>query len=266
MVGDTHGLSPRATSNCIHTVAHAICDNMQNFIHWPDAQELRLSKLDFYQQEGWPSIIGLIDGTHVPLHTPFRPVDESVYVNRKGFHSFNVQIVCDRKLKIFNMDARFPGSCHDSYILRNSRVWDLFEDNNMPNSWILGDSGYPLKRWLLTPFLRPANAAQERFNRRHKQIRSAVERCNGVLKMRWRCLTKPLMYQPPRSSRIIAACAALHNFALAHGVELPVDMDNFEDENLIVNADFIVDGVLGGRDNEGIRVRQNVVDRLFTRH
>ena len=218
MVGDSHGVSPRATSNCINTVAKAICDNMHRFIRWPDEQESRLSKLDFYQNERWPSIVGLIDGTQIPLYTPSHPADEAVYVNRKGFHAINVQIVCDRNLKIFNLDAGFPGSCHDAYILRNSHVWERFESNNMPNSWLLGDSGYPLQSWLLTPFLNPTNQAQERYNTRHKQIRSAVERCNGVLKMRWRCLTKPMMFQPARCSRIIASCGALHNFALAHGM------------------------------------------------
>ena len=264
MVGDAHGLSPRATSNCIHTVANAICDNMQRFIHWPDEHEIRTCKVDFYQNETWPSIVGLIDGTHIPLYTPFRPADEAVYVNRKGFHSLNVQIVCDRNLKIFNLDARFPGSCHDAYILRNSHVWERFASNSMPNSWLLGDSGYPLKRWLLTPFLNPTNDGEERYNTRHKQIRSAVERCNGVLKMRWRCLTKPMMFQPPRSSRIVAACGALHNFALAHGITLP-DREDFVNEDAEVNADFTDNGAVGGRDNEGIHARQRLVNRLFIR-
>ena len=130
----------------------------------PDEQESRLCKLDFYQNERWPSIVGLIDGTQIPLYTPFHPADEAVYVNRKGFHAINVQIVCDRNLKIFNLDAGFPGSCHDAYILRNSHVWERFESNNMPNSWLLGDSGYPVKSWPLTPFLNPTNQAQERYN------------------------------------------------------------------------------------------------------
>ena len=264
MVGDAHGLSPRATSNCIHTVANAICDNMHRFIQWPDDEEMRRYKVDFYQNERWPSIVGLIDGTHVPLHTPFRPAHEAAFVNRKGFHSMNVQIVCNRKLKIMNLDARYPGSCHDSHILRNSHVWERFEENHVLNSWMLGDSGYPLKRWLLTPFLRPANQAQEQFNRRHKQIRSTVERCNGVLKMRWRCLTKPIMFQPPRASRVIAACGALHNFAVDHNVELPPNVDNFIDENMLVNANVIIEGN-GGRDHGGIQARQTVVERLFMR-
>ena len=107
----------------------------------PDEQESRLCKLDFYQNERWPSIVGLIDGTQIPLYTPFHPADEAVYVNRKGFHAINVQIVCDRNLKIFNLDAGFPGSCHDAYILRNSHVWERFESNKCQTVGYLGTLG-----------------------------------------------------------------------------------------------------------------------------
>ena len=82
--------------------------------------------------------------------------------------------------------------------------------------------------------------------------------------MRWRCLTKPMMFQPAHCSRIIASCGALHNFALAHGMEQP-DIDDFVNENPEVNANFIDDGAVGGQGNEGIRARQNLVDRLFIR-
>ena len=121
----------------------------------PDEQESRLCKLDFYQNERWPSIVGLIDGTQIPLYTPFHPADEAVYVNRKGFHAINVQIVCDRNLKIFNLDAGFPGSCHDAYILRNSHVWERFESNNMPNSQL---ATWGL--WVPSPKLAPYTVPQ----------------------------------------------------------------------------------------------------------
>lgn len=265
MIGDVHGVSDRAASSCIHTVAQSICDNMEQFLTWPDADEVRRAKFDFYTKENWPSIVGLVDGTHVPLHTPFPPAIEAAYVNRKGFHSMNCQIVCDSSLKIFNIDPRFPGANHDAFVLRHSHVWDRFERGDMPNTWLLGDSGYPLKRWLITPFVRPANAQQERFNRRHKQIRSAVERCNGVLKMRWRCLTKPIMFQPTKATKIIASCGALHNFCLQHRFAAPDGAEDFNDGNMLVN-DFIYDGPRGRAEQEGNLMRLNIVNRLFARN
>lgn len=52
----------------------------------------------FYQQSGVPGIVGVIDCTHVaikkpPLNDPIYP--ENIYVNRKSYHSINVQLVME---------------------------------------------------------------------------------------------------------------------------------------------------------------------------
>ncbi|XP_064643069.1 putative nuclease HARBI1 [Lineus longissimus] len=137
---------------------------MDRFITWPDMEEVNRVKLDFYNanHHRFPCITGLIDGTQVEVNTPHRPYNEAAYVNRKGYHAINAQVVCDRKMKIFNLDARWPGTTHDSFMLRNSHVWDRFEEGRMENSWLLGDAGYPLRKWLLNPFNNPNNEAQER--------------------------------------------------------------------------------------------------------
>ena len=52
--------------------------------------------------------------------------------------------------------------------------------------WLLGDSGYPLKEWLMTPYLSPCNQQQEKFNEAHGKTRISVERSVGVLQPRYR--------------------------------------------------------------------------------
>ncbi|XP_062595033.1 putative nuclease HARBI1 [Saccostrea cucullata] len=54
--------------------------------------------------------------------------------------------------------------------------------------WLIGDSGYPLKEWLLTPFLSPSNQQEEKYNDALTKTRIVVERAFGVLKSRFRCL------------------------------------------------------------------------------
>ncbi|XP_064620735.1 putative nuclease HARBI1 [Lineus longissimus] len=263
MVGDVHGIGPRVTSKCIHTVAQAICDRMDRFIRWPTVDEIGIAKRQFYERFQFPCIVGLIDGSQVPIQGPFPPANEAVYICRKGFHSINVQIVCDMNLNIIDLDARWPGSTHDSFILRNSHIWDMFEQGRViPNTWLLGDSGYPQKPWLMTPYQNPANDAQERYNTQHKHIRSIVERCNGVWKMRWRCLTKPNMFQPAKASKIIAACGALHNFAVAHGIPIgeEIDEDLINQQHDDPNHD--PEPNVG---NDGARAREDLVRRVFTR-
>lgn len=52
--------------------------------------------------------------------------------------------------------------------------------------WLLGDSGYPLRPWLMTPILTPLSKQEEMFNRSHVKTRNCVERAFGVLKSRFR--------------------------------------------------------------------------------
>ena len=48
-----------------------------------------------YQIAGFPCVIGCIDCTHICIQAPSQ--NEQNYVNRKGYHSVNVQVICDDK-------------------------------------------------------------------------------------------------------------------------------------------------------------------------
>ena len=80
--------------------------------------------------------------------------------------------------------------------------------------------------------------------------------------MRWRCLTKPVMFQPSRASRIIAACGALHNFAIKHGVDFDEELDTD-----ILDADEVrvVEGIME-RNPDGVVARNELVRQVFTRY
>jgi hypothetical protein len=74
------------------------------------------TKRKFYDRIGVPVVIGCVDGTHVKLLGPSQ--HEAVYVNRKSYHSLNVQLICDFDLRIMNAVIKHPGSAHDARILR----------------------------------------------------------------------------------------------------------------------------------------------------
>ena len=71
-------------------------------------------------RDGFLYVIGAIDCTHIAIKEPSH--DEFVYVNRKHFHSINVQIICDAQMQLTDIVARWPGSMHNFYILSNSIV------------------------------------------------------------------------------------------------------------------------------------------------
>lgn len=90
-------------------------------------------------------------------------------------------------MKIINLNANYGGASHDSFIWNNSQIKHFMETNLDPaeQAWLLGDSGYPLSKILMTPFANPlAGTPESRFNQAHMRARNIVERTFGVLKMR----------------------------------------------------------------------------------
>ncbi|KAE8739186.1 hypothetical protein FOCC_FOCC015309 [Frankliniella occidentalis] len=103
-----------------------------------------------------------------------------------------------------------------------------------------GDSGYAYLPWLMTPLeIAPHGTPASSYNKLHAQCRNPVERCIGVLKARWRCMTLPIHYVPGKAGKIINACAVLHNILLEERVPIPVDHELFMDahENYFVDPD-----------------------------
>jgi hypothetical protein len=151
----------------------------------------------FLEKFNFPNVIGAIDCTHIaivspPHQNPNQPA--LAYFNRKGFYSINVQAVCDSNLKIFAVNARFPGATHDSAIWATSTInrylRTRFEQGDI-NTRLLGDGGYPLSPWLMSPILNPpAESPEARYNRKHILTRNTIEPCFGKLKQRFRCLLK----------------------------------------------------------------------------
>ncbi|KAJ1141017.1 hypothetical protein NDU88_007354 [Pleurodeles waltl] len=142
------------TSHC-HTSQSVVCpDEIHAELHcFPEVGDLATVKGDFYALGHIPNIIGAIDGTHVALVPPSE--SEQVYRNRKSYHSMNVQVVCLADQYISHVNAKFPGSVHDTYIMRNSSIPYVMEQLQRHSVWLIGDSGYPNLSWLLTPVRNP---------------------------------------------------------------------------------------------------------------
>ncbi|XP_071477601.1 putative nuclease HARBI1 [Diadema antillarum] len=169
-----------------------------------------------------PNCVGCIDCTHIYLRAPNN--NAQVYINRKGRASINPQAIVDADLRFVNVVARWPGSTHDAFIWENSHVCQDFRNGRFPSGWLLGDSGYGLQPWLLTPILRPQSAAEERYNNSLTSTRTCVERAFGLLKARFRCLDRSggvLCYSPERVCKIILSCCVLHNMCVNRQLPLP---------------------------------------------
>lgn len=131
-------------SRYIKKFTNIIVNNMSPlYVRFPQTEdELNETKRKFQQNFGFPGVVGLIDGTHVQLSGLRRDV-EHAFVNRKGDHSINVQIACNSDMVITNVNARYSGSTHDSFIFANSILFTVLENiyHNNPNqwNWLLGN-------------------------------------------------------------------------------------------------------------------------------
>ena len=93
---------------------------------------------------------------------------------------------------------------------------------------ILGDSAYSLSPWLMKIFDgNNLSQQQEHFNQELCSIRQIVERCIGLLKVRFRCILgeRKLRYNPTKVGRIIYSCATLHNFLILNRFNILRDID-----------------------------------------
>ena len=97
LIGDTVGLPKSSVSRAVKDVSLALAQKQNEFISWPSPAELQEVKRGFYDKGGFPGVIGCVDGTHVRIQAP--TANENDFVNRKGFHSINVQAVCNHKGK-----------------------------------------------------------------------------------------------------------------------------------------------------------------------
>lgn len=157
--------------------------------------------------------------------------------------------VCDSRMQVLDMVVRWPGSCHDSHIWRFSTLRHCFSTRTIPrNNFLIGDSGYPLEPWLLTPYLNPITPPEEIFNVKLRRTRNVVERCFGVLKSRFRFLDKTggsLCYEPKKACKFIIAATVLHNICLQYSVPQPTEPINNHNDDEDDNDDDDDDSVSG---------------------
>jgi hypothetical protein len=64
-----------------------------------------------------------------------------------------LQTVSEADLKIQDIVTLWPRSAHDAHILRNSVLCASMSMGNFGKGVLVGDSGYPIKPYLITPLL-----------------------------------------------------------------------------------------------------------------
>ena len=144
-----------------------------------------------------------------------------------------MQAVVEENLILLDTSIGYPGSVHDTRLLRNTDLFRKAEngdilrelvvsiDGNHIRPLLLGYGAYPLLPWLLKPYAN--NVAliptQQHYNRVFSSERVVVERAFGIRKGRWRILLKKRDNKFINVPYVILACCILHNSCQQSGEE-----------------------------------------------
>ncbi|KAK6030315.1 hypothetical protein OSTOST_03557 [Ostertagia ostertagi] len=142
-----------------------------------------------------------------------------------------------------------PGSVNDAAAWRDSAPAAAFNRGATVAGYrLLGDMGYGNGGGIMTPFRPTAvqgDARKMRYNRDHCRMRSIVEMTIGRLKSRFPILSSELRVGPQRASKIVIACAVLHNSVLYKAEQARRDIRPYSGKLLAVfNPHLKIDFVL----------------------
>lgn len=258
--GDNFLVSQSSVSRIFAKISHYIALKSNIYITMPQTR-FAIGKInsDFYKIARFPRVLGTIDGTHIKIQSPGGDTAE-LYRNRKGWFSINVQMVANANLKVMDIVTCYPGSAHDSTIFNESRLRVKLEDDAFGDCYLLGDSAYPCRKYLLTPLHNPRTPAEVRYNKSHIHTRNTVERAFGVLKRRFPCLSLGLRVALDRVDSIIIATTVLNNIAIDRRDEMPPD------ENIVHN-EFQEIFNIGNENivNQNFAIRNAIINTFFNR-
>jgi len=238
-ISELFGYSESCIFQCVQMTLYIICAEADTYIKWPTPDEATAIEKEFKLVAGFPGVIGAIDGCHIEIKAPDDV--QADYIDKNNRHSINLLAVCDINKTFTYIGAGFPGSAHDSRVYRCSTLGRTIQSDPgklMPSTshHIIGDSGFQLSSYLLTPYKDYGRLkhTQRKYNTKHSQTRVVIENAFGWLKGRFRRL-KYIDADIEKITQIVKASCVLHNISLGNpeegqylADELPEASDNFE--------------------------------------
>ncbi|WAR06381.1 hypothetical protein MAR_021750 [Mya arenaria] len=146
-----------------------------------------------------------------------KEVAEASSINRIGFASIFLLVVCKSILNFLDVFTGWPKSVHDARVFRNSTIREKI--HNLPEEFhVLGDSAYPLSKHVFVPYRDNGhlNNTKKKFYKCHSSTRVDVERS------------------------IVSSYCVILNFILDHEHDFDIDKDPADDgvEEQAYNGQF----------------------------
>ncbi|XP_048511013.1 protein ALP1-like isoform X2 [Athalia rosae] len=230
-VADRFGTTKSVAHRNFLQITKILSQLAAEYLRWPTIPELRRVRILFDNlrpDNGFPDIIGAVDGTHIAIRAP----------------------IIDPK-----------SSSHDSRVWRRSPICQQIEENEIipEGTHLVGDSAYPLHKYLMTPYKDNGHLTrrQKNYNYELSSKRVVIEQAFGRLKGRFRRLKYLDMALMNKIKTVVIAACVLHNMCIKCNdpweEEMPVEPDNNVD-------DGANDGV---NHNEDARTKRDNIARML---
>ena len=235
LVADKAALGKSTVGEILRQVCSAITIHFGHLIAWPVGRRLTRVASASQAKQWLPNCIGAIDGSHIYIASPSNTIVAADHRNRYKSFSILLQGVVDSKCYFTSINTGPPGSLHDSAHFKSTELYRKVEAGTMggfhddPLTWeaglpfppyIVGDRGYPLLSWCITPFKKgpmglPLSTEEVWFNRKHSSTRMSVERGFGILKARFKEIGTKSSLKLDFLPTVVHCCCILHNILLA---------------------------------------------------
>jgi len=181
--------------------------------------------------------VGAIDGlfqyTKCPSKKDCHGNQLAYFSGHYGQNGLNVQAVCNADLKFIYFGVVAPGKTPDVVAYERTGLHSIVE--NLPiGLYFVGDAAYTLTEHMLVPYTgsNRDNPDYDAFNFFLSQLRIRIEMSFGLLTTKWSVLRTFLGGRLSTRSKILEACARLHNYVISHKIKTDFDtfINNVESE------------------------------------
>jgi len=227
-VGESFGVGQSTVSQVTWRFIESMEERARHHLKWPDASQMEEIKVKFETIQGLPNCCGAIGATHIVMTLP--SIDSSKeWHDCESNYSMVLQGIVDTDMRFRDIVTGLPGSMNDSRLLRTSGFFRLCERGERLNGpakefpkgsqireYIVGDMGYPLLSWLITPYQgKDLASSRVEFNTKHHATCQVAECALSRLKGTWRFLNN-VIWRPDKHKLpiIILVCCLLHNIII----------------------------------------------------
>ncbi|KAH6822029.1 PIF / Ping-Pong family of plant transposase [Perilla frutescens var. hirtella] len=229
-IGDSFGAHHSTVSQVTWRFVEAIEEKGLRHLQWPSTElEMTQIKQKFEKIRGLPNCCGAIDTTHITMLLTSSDQEADTWLDCKQNHSMILQAIVDPDLRFRNIVTGWPGKMNDSSVLQSSSFFKQCQKGEKLNAkkihlseetelteYIIGDSGFPLLPWLVTPYQgKEVSKTEADFNKRLLATQVVAHRALARLKEVWKMIQGE-MWRPDRHKlpRFILVCCILHNIVI----------------------------------------------------